>query len=153
MRVEGVEHAVAGGVFDLAKIDLGASESLLKEREDLAKTRTYVPGPEDIVDAEFALLGVDADADSGGSFLVEHDDLGDLALDLVEGGEEHFLGFDSAGVDIAFVNGFQDLVDHLELSEVVGSGLSRAWRGGDGEPQPVPKAASVHTGGEENREA
>ena len=59
MRIERVQHAVAGRVLDLAQIDVGVLEVRLQEREHLAQARRHVPGALHVVDAELSRLGVD----------------------------------------------------------------------------------------------
>ena len=83
VRVERVEHAVAGGVLDLAQIDLVAVQVLLQEREHLAQLGGDVPGAEHVVDPQLLLLGVDADRHFA-ALVGQHDDLGHIALDEVE---------------------------------------------------------------------
>ena len=61
MRIERVEHPVAGGVLDVAQVDVGPAQAVLQEGEDVAQVGAHVPGTVHVVDAELLLLRVDAD--------------------------------------------------------------------------------------------
>ena len=147
VRVERVEHPVAGGVFDVAQVDLGAAQAVLQEGEDVAEARAHVPGALHVVDAELLLLRVDPHLHGGRSLVVDDDDLGALPLDRVQRRQEHLLRLHALRVDVAVADRLQHLVHDAELREVVGAGgvrrLERRVVRGDGRGEPVPQAATA----------
>ena len=152
MRIERVQHAVAGRVLDVAKIHVRAAEAVLHEREHVPQVRAHVPGAVHVVDAEDLLLRVDAHAHLARVRFVAHDDdLGHVLLHVVEGRQEHVLGLDALRVDVAVADGLEDLVDDLELREVVGHGgvVRGAVAGRDRRGEAVPQPAAVQPQREE----
>ena len=146
MRIEGVQHAVARGVFDVSKVDVRPPETVLHERERVAQVRAHVPRRDDVIDPKLLLLGVDADAHLRGVVLLSRDDdLRHVLLHVVERRQQHLLRLDALGVDVPVSNGLQHLVDDLELGQVVGrgrvihrDGVSRRDRRSEPPPEAVP---------------
>ncbi len=146
-----MEHAVAGGVLDLAEVDLGPAEVLLEEREDLAQARRDVPGALHVVDAELLLRGLDADGDLVG-IVGQDDDLGHVALNVIERREEHVLRLDAVRVDVFVPDHLERLVHGLEPREIVRA-LLRGAGDREGRLEPTPEAARAELKREVGRES
>ncbi len=156
VRVEGVEHAVARRVFDLSQIDLGGIlQVFLQKREDFPELGRYVPRPLHVAHIELLLVRSNPYRDLILSGVPQDDDLGDVPLDEVEGGQQHLLGFHAVWIDVLVANGLDRGGYGLELGEVVG-GLdlpTAAGCDGVGWLDSVPKATGPKLEGEIGGEA
>ena len=147
MRIERVQHAVAGRVLDVPQVHVRPAEAVLHEGEGVAEVGAHVPRADDVIDAELLLLGVDSDLHLRGVVLFAgDDDLRHVLLDVVEGRQEHLLRLHSLGVDVPIADRLEDFVDDFELREVVGSRLlidHRGVAGGDRGREALPESTAV----------
>ena len=105
VRVERAQHAVGGGVLDLAQLDVFVLlQVLLQEAEDLLVAPGQRPRRVDVVDAELAPLIVDLHLERGVAVLVMDDDRRHRSLNRVEAREQHLAVVDALGLDVVLVD-------------------------------------------------
>jgi hypothetical protein len=139
--IESPQHAVARRVLDFPQIDFAVLQVALQEREHLAEPRGHVPGPLHVVDAELALVRVDPHLQCRRPFIVQHDDLCDLLLNLIERGQEHLPRLDPRGIDVLLADQVQGLVDGKKTGQIVGGLLRTGSRHGVSRTEPLPQAS------------